>query len=57
VVVGGGILILLIRAFIQGSLSPGWFLHALGGSFSNAIAAAAAMIYKTMASTSELFFN
>lgn len=37
-IVGGGILILLILAFLQGSLSAGGLLHTLGGSFSKAIA-------------------
>lgn len=39
-VVGGGILILLILAFLHGSLSPGGFLNTLGGGFSKAIAGA-----------------
>jgi hypothetical protein len=38
VVIGGGILILLIIAFIQGSLTAGGFLNNLGSGFSKALA-------------------
>lgn len=60
-IVGGGILILLIIAFIQGSLSPGGFLHALGGSFSKAIAGSAAIdvgpIHKSAAGAASFNLN
>jgi len=42
-VIGGGILILLIIAFIQGSLAPGGFLNTFGASFSKAFSGSAAL--------------
>jgi hypothetical protein len=43
VIVGGGILILLIIAFIQASLGAGGFLNSLAGSFSKAVAGSASL--------------
>lgn len=61
VIIGGGILILLIIAFIQGSLAAGGFLSNLFGSFSKAMAGSVNVdvgpLHKTVSGASALSIN